>query len=386
MADVFISYAKAEKPTAQQVARALVAQGYSVWWDDELLCHKAYPDLIQEQLDQAAAVLVLWSATSVRSEWVRSEADAGRNMRKLVQASIDGRVPPMPFDQFQSASLAGWQGEQDHPGWRKVSRSLVDLFAGGASPPVEEIRPQPPVRPAPNHSWRLPLLLFFGAVAVALTIAAASGYFFEPPGDVAQNQVEPLRFGRAALLVDRDSSEQVHQQPDAASPVVGRLNGGEAFTTYLQAGDWWEVRTAEGLTGFVPRRLFRLLDEAGPAEEVVANSADTSTNVADVNMTTHLTTNETVTATLPSGLQPAGPAAARAGPSGQLYIVTGQRRFAREDLRCHRLTDVRYARQRIYSVPLQADRPPTDVESYNIAFLDDAIRDMERRGEETWCW
>src|SRR5688500_6865748 len=98
MADVFISYAKAEKPTAQQVTQALVAQGYSVWWDDELLCHKAYPDLIQEQLDQAGAVLVLWSATSIRSEWVRSEADAGRNMRKLVQASIDGRVPPMPFN------------------------------------------------------------------------------------------------------------------------------------------------------------------------------------------------------------------------------------------------------------------------------------------------
>ena len=386
MADVFVSYAKAEKPTAQAVARALVAQGYSVWWDDELLCHKAYPDLIQEQLEQAGAVLVLWSETSIRSEWVRSEADAGRNMRKLVQASIDGRVPPMPFNQFQSASLAGWKGEPDHPGWRKVSRSLADLFAGTAPPPAPEPRPRPSARQAGSGSRRMAVFLLFGAVAVALTMAAASGYLFDRPGDVAQNQAEPLRFGRAAMLIDRDSIVEVHERPDGASPVAARLNGGEAFTTYLQPGEWWEVRTAEGRTGFVPRRLFSLVDEAETAEESVANAAETSTNVADVNIATDPTSTNMATDAGLSGLQPAGPAAARAGPSGQLYIVTGQRRFTRDDLRCHGLAAIRSARQRIYSVPAQADRPPTDIESYNISFLDDAIRDMERRGEGDWCW
>jgi hypothetical protein len=384
MADVFISYAKAEKPTAQQVAQALVAQGYSVWWDDELLCHKAYPDLIQEQLDQAGAVLVLWSATSIRSEWVRSEADAGRNMRKLVQASIDGRVPPMPFNQFQSASLDGWRGEPDHPGWRKVSRSLVDLFAGVAATPASGSGARPPVRQEKGGSWRVPLFLFFGTVVAALTIAGASGYLFERSANVVQNEVEPLRFGRAAVLINRDSDAQVHQERDAASPVVGRLNGGEAFTTYLQAGDWWEVRTAEGLTGFVPRRLFRLVDEAEPAEENVGNSAEADTNVADLNTATDtMSTNTTTDAFVPS---PAPIAAARAAPSGTIFFITSQRQFMRQDLRCHSLADLRSARQRIYSVPVQADRPPTDVESYNISFLDDAIRDMERRGEGAWCW
>ncbi|HEY2179941.1 MAG TPA: TIR domain-containing protein [Caulobacteraceae bacterium] len=133
MSDVFISYARSTAAEAEQVAGALRAAGYNVWRDDELPAHRAYADVIEERLSLAKAVVVIWSAEAARSEWVRSEAERARADRKLVQLTVDGARLPMPFDQIQCADLAGWRGEAESPGWRKVIDSIADLTAGKAS-------------------------------------------------------------------------------------------------------------------------------------------------------------------------------------------------------------------------------------------------------------
>ncbi len=133
MADIFVSYARSTAAQAQQIAEALRALGYGVWRDDELPAHRTYGDVIEERLKAAKAVVVIWSAEGVKSEWVRSEADRARNDRKLVQLSVDGTALPMPFDQIQCADLSGWAGDLTAPGWRKVVASIADLM-GGASP------------------------------------------------------------------------------------------------------------------------------------------------------------------------------------------------------------------------------------------------------------
>ncbi|MCF2514140.1 TIR domain-containing protein [Sphingomonas sp. G124] len=110
---------------------ALKALGYEVWRDDELPAHRAYADVIDEQLKSAKAVLVLWSADSTKSQWVRSEADVARQLGTLVQASLDATIPPMPFNQIQCADLKDWDGGSDTPGWRKLKAS-VQALAGAA--------------------------------------------------------------------------------------------------------------------------------------------------------------------------------------------------------------------------------------------------------------
>jgi TolB-like protein len=136
MSDVFISYARSTASHAQAVAEALRALGYSVWWDDELPSHRAYGDVIEEQLRSARAVVVIWSAEAVKSQWVRSEADRAREGDKLVQLSVDNTRLPMPFDQIQCADLAAWSGDLEAPGWRKVLASLADLIQLAPSPPA----------------------------------------------------------------------------------------------------------------------------------------------------------------------------------------------------------------------------------------------------------
>src|SRR5438552_8229851 len=115
MSDVFISYARSTAAQAQQVAEALRGLGYGVWRDDEIPAHRSFSEVIEERLRSAKAVVVIWSAEAVKSEWVQSEADRAREDHKLVQLSLDGAKLPMPFDRIQCADLSGWAGDLEAP-------------------------------------------------------------------------------------------------------------------------------------------------------------------------------------------------------------------------------------------------------------------------------
>ena len=147
MSDVFISYARSTEAEARRIAEALRALGYQVWRDDELPAHRSYGEVIEERLRLAKAVVVIWSAEAVKSEWVQSEADKARNDRKLVQLTLDGAPLPMPFDRIQCADLSGWSGDPNAPGWRKIEASIAELTArkadaGGAATPAAAPRKQ----------------------------------------------------------------------------------------------------------------------------------------------------------------------------------------------------------------------------------------------------
>jgi adenylate cyclase len=136
MSQVFISYARSDEPRSVGVADALRTAGYQVWRDDELPAHRAYADVINERLEAAKAVVVLWSAEAAKSQWVRAEADAARMAGTLVQATLDGTIPPLPFNQIQCADLRDWNGGPDAPGWRKLVASVATLVGEPQSPSV----------------------------------------------------------------------------------------------------------------------------------------------------------------------------------------------------------------------------------------------------------
>lgn len=131
MSHVFVSYARSDELVSQQVEDALTAQGHKVWRDVELPAHRAYTDVIEERLKSAKAVVVLWSAAAAKSDWVRAEAEAARQLGTLVQSSLDATIPPMPFSQIQCADLKDWDGMSDTPGWLKL-RASVQLLTGSA--------------------------------------------------------------------------------------------------------------------------------------------------------------------------------------------------------------------------------------------------------------
>ena len=159
MSDIFISYARSTASQARALGDALAALGYSVWRDDDLPSHRSYGDVIEEQLGAAKAVVVLWSAEAVRSQWVRSEADRARGENKLVQVAVDEARLPMPFDQIQCADLTGWAAEPDHLGWVKTLASIAVLAGPPATVTTAAETPGPSPMPVGNLPRRQGVLI-----------------------------------------------------------------------------------------------------------------------------------------------------------------------------------------------------------------------------------
>ena len=171
--DVFISYSRDNQQLVRRLAEAVKREGYSVWWDDELPAHLAYGDVIAEQIGSAKAAIVVWSEKAAASEWVRAEADVARNQKKLIQASLDDRMPPMPFNQLHFVSIRDWRGEADHPGWRKIKESLAALCGELGVERTAYPMPTSPPPPAP-HKWHR---LLIAVIAFSFLVIAGAGLF-----------------------------------------------------------------------------------------------------------------------------------------------------------------------------------------------------------------
>ena len=66
MADIFISYAREDREWVEKLAATLQAEGFSVWWDWDLLVGKRYRETIETELQTCKATIVVWSEQSVR--------------------------------------------------------------------------------------------------------------------------------------------------------------------------------------------------------------------------------------------------------------------------------------------------------------------------------
>lgn len=115
MSDIFISYASSQRAKAQMFAKALEQQGWTVWWDRNIPPGRTFDQVIEEAIDGAKCLIVLWSEESVASEWVKTEAAEGARRRILVPVLIDEVAIPLEFRRIQAARLVGWQGMVPHP-------------------------------------------------------------------------------------------------------------------------------------------------------------------------------------------------------------------------------------------------------------------------------
>jgi hypothetical protein len=68
-------------------------------------------------------LVVLWSKTSIKSDWVREEAEHAKQRGVLVPILIDNVLPPIGFRTIQAADLVGW-------GATESFRSLISDIAG----------------------------------------------------------------------------------------------------------------------------------------------------------------------------------------------------------------------------------------------------------------
>lgn len=129
VADVFISYKREERQAVERLAQELRRLGLDVWFDARLEPGKAFTDEIVEEIDNCRAMLVCWSPSALASEYVRGEADLGRQRGVLVQAMISHcRLVP-PFNSLHAVALDDWLAHpvHSHSGWKRILQRIGAL-------------------------------------------------------------------------------------------------------------------------------------------------------------------------------------------------------------------------------------------------------------------
>lgn len=129
--DIFLSYARRDRPTARVIADGLVSEGLTVWWDASLHSGETFDEVIERNLKEARAVVVLWSPASVASRWVRAEATLADRRNKLVPAIIEACDRPIIFELTHTAELSAWKGDRSDVHWRTFVEDLYRLVRPG---------------------------------------------------------------------------------------------------------------------------------------------------------------------------------------------------------------------------------------------------------------
>lgn len=190
---VFLSYSRSDQARAQQLAEALGQGGLTVWWDALIEGGASFAKSIEAALQASDAVVVLWSRSSVTSDWVLDEAAHGRDLHKLVPISIDGTLPPLGFRQYQAIALPPSGERADPAAVAAVVRAVQALASGERPAPRDSARASAPANPSRRG-------LVIGGAAAAVLAAGGGGVlgwrrgWFTPPAPVSGSSVAVLPF------------------------------------------------------------------------------------------------------------------------------------------------------------------------------------------------
>lgn len=193
MADVFVSYARQNRPRVAEISGALEAGGYSLWWDRQIASGADYGILIEREIEAAHCVVVAWSAAARQSLWVRAEANEALDSGKLVQISLDEARLPLPFTMLHFLDFSGWRGERDCAPWTDLDARVSGLLRGetiDAAPAVTERAPArgPALQGLGRVAW-----LGWASIAVAALLAVAILM-------AARGSLSPAAYGGVTLL------------------------------------------------------------------------------------------------------------------------------------------------------------------------------------------
>ncbi len=162
---VFVSYSREDQKRALPIIKILQNAGYKVWWDGLLEGGERFSNSTDHALENANAVVVLWSKTSIASHWVHDEATRGRDRKCLVPLSLDGSEPPLGFRQFQVIDISHAKIRANAPEMEKMLRAVAALHGD-----AERARPTATTR----RSFQLGRREAIGAGV--LVLAAGGGF------------------------------------------------------------------------------------------------------------------------------------------------------------------------------------------------------------------
>jgi hypothetical protein len=234
MNDIFISYDSTDRGTAQKYADALESLGWSVWWDREIPLGKAFDQVIEEELNAARCVIVLWSKEAVRSRWVKTEAAAAADRECLIPVLIEDVAIPFEFKRIQTAMLMNWQGDAADPEFHPLIQAVRQLL-GQPNPVIRSNsqRSEKLVGRAP--AWRTKRSVFIAVIALVIVVAGAIA----------------IKLSRGKTAPSQVSSNEmtVTPQPTASPPSATMTSTGKPLASQRQFAIKIGDKIADGIPG-----------------------------------------------------------------------------------------------------------------------------------------
>lgn len=170
--DVFVSYKAEDRRRVRPLVEALEADGFSVWWDEQIGGGDEWRRSIEAHLDEAHCVIVVWSRRSIgaKGQFVRDEAMRAQRRGTYLPVRIDRVEPPLGFGERQAIDLVRWNGDPDDQGFQAVVAAVRAICAGQAPAPF-----------AGRGSVRASRRTVLAGTGVMVAAAAASGWFLLRP-------------------------------------------------------------------------------------------------------------------------------------------------------------------------------------------------------------
>ena len=242
--DIFLSYARDNEAKAKALAGVLEAAGHQVWWDRHIHGGTEYAAEIEQALEKAQAIIVLWSKAAGASGWVRDEAAEGRDSGRLVPVLLDKTRQPIGFRQIQAVDFSDWSG-------RGTPRRLDQLVA--ALDRLDDRNADAAAKPRPAGSRVGKRTMWLAAAAVLLLLIGgwlASRWVMDRTPERATLAVLPfedLSPGRDKAYLTSGIAEEILSSVarDPGISVIGRSSS-RNFTA--AAADLEKLRRQLGVT------------------------------------------------------------------------------------------------------------------------------------------
>ncbi len=268
MADIFLSYAREEQSTAENVANHFKSFGWTVFWDHDLKPGDIFESVLLEEIVSARCFVVLLSRSAVKSPWVSGEISVALDTapQQILPCKVDDAPVPIPLRGFNVVDLTSWDGSNaSHCGIQDCVdkiRSIVPQFQRSNLTPHfrlfefervnREVRNTVPPEVIPN------LRALCSAILEPLRdkvgpIMIISGYHSPAQANLHGRSTESLHgMGEAAIVSTGTSPGKDTSRADAWASVLQMMDAGFPID---QA--FWFEDTPKVLVTHTARRIAR---------------------------------------------------------------------------------------------------------------------------------
>jgi hypothetical protein len=126
--DVFVSYPSQSRTEVIPINNALLASGYTVFFDFEALQGgDEFGEVIDQQLKGSRSVVACWSPISFKSRWCRAEWRVGQHLGNLIPIVIGEftfEQIPTEFNGLQYIDFTGFSGSRQDSCFVSLLKSI----------------------------------------------------------------------------------------------------------------------------------------------------------------------------------------------------------------------------------------------------------------------